>query len=238
MTRVGHWLVVMLGTTFVVAFLGVANPVQALRHWVQRATHVTQKIDLSTQVCYSEVIPGLYLSNIKAAQDINVLRHLNITHVLTIEAHRIPKSTFAASNINNLFIKAYDTSQTNLMPYFPMSNAFIEEALTSGGNVLVHCRFGVSRSATLVIAYLMQKYNMNYDQAFEYVKSKRFFINPNPGFVSQLQEYHRLHYGVNQYQRFEAYCVVKARKHKYKIVSAAVILVTILVPVIVLIYLW
>lgn len=61
-----------------------------------------------------------------------MLRHLNITHVLTIEAHRLPKSTFEDTNISTLFIRAYDTPQTHLLPYFPMANAFIDEGVQKG----------------------------------------------------------------------------------------------------------
>ncbi|KAI5639979.1 dual specificity phosphatase, catalytic domain-containing protein [Phthorimaea operculella] len=223
----------MLTSSLVTAFLH--NPAIALtsiKHWSRKALY--HQIDLCTQACYSEIIPGLYLSNARAACDKDVLRNLNITHVLTIEAHRLPKSTFENSNISTLFIRAYDTPNTHLLPYFPMANAFIQEGLEKG-NVLVHCHFGVSRSATLVIAYLMEKYKLNYEQAVNFVRSRRKFINPNPGFVAQLKQYADLNYDVNHLQRLEAYMNVNARKHKYKIASVAAVMVGIIVPVAVLI---
>jgi protein-tyrosine phosphatase len=58
--------------------------------------------------------------------------------------------------------------------------------MNKGGKVLVHCFAGVSRSATIVIAYMMQEHGMNYHSAFKFVKSKRPFINPNEGFRTQL----------------------------------------------------
>jgi dual specificity phosphatase 12 len=54
--------------------------------------------------------------------------------------------------------------------------------MNKGGKVLVHCFAGVSRSATIIIAYMMQEHGMNYHSAFKFVKSKRPFINPNEGF--------------------------------------------------------
>lgn len=51
----------------------------------------------------------------------------------------------------------------------------------SKGVVLVHCYFGVSRSATVVIAYIMKKYQLTYTEAFEKVKSKRHIVFPNQG---------------------------------------------------------
>jgi dual specificity MAP kinase phosphatase len=58
--------------------------------------------------------------------------------------------------------------------------------MASGGKVLIHCYAGVSRSATITIAYLMQELGMPYSEAMKYVKSKRYFINPNDGFRRQL----------------------------------------------------
>lgn len=57
------------------------------------------------------------------------------------------------------------------------------------GNVLVHCRMGISRSASLVIAFLMRKYKCGYDKAFVKVKDRRPIVHPNTGFVSQLKQY-------------------------------------------------
>lgn len=226
---------VMLRSALIVAFLSIPSPVVAftgLRTWSRKALY--NKIDLCTQNCYSQIIPGLYLSNAHAAGDREVLRRLNITHVLTIEAHRLPKSTFEDTNISTLFIRAYDTPQTHILPYFPMANSFIDEGLQKG-NVLVHCHFGVSRSATLVIAYIMEKYRLTFEQAFTYVRARRRFINPNPGFVSQLRDYQRMNYDVNGFYRFEAYMNVNARKHKFKIASLAAVMVGMLVPLAVLI---
>jgi protein-tyrosine phosphatase len=75
-----------------------------------------------------------------------------------------------------------DVPWENLVKHFADSNRFIKSALSSGGVVFVHCYGGVSRSATLVIAYLMQQYSMSMFDAMSFVKSKRSVIYPNPGF--------------------------------------------------------
>ncbi|KAI7838717.1 hypothetical protein COHA_007513 [Chlorella ohadii] len=73
---------------------------------------------------------------------------------------------------------------------------FIEAALSSSGNssgggggapgrVLIHCSQGVSRSATLAIAYLMWKQGATYDDVFQAVKASRGVANPNIGFICQ-----------------------------------------------------
>lgn len=48
---------------------------------------------------------------------------------------------------------------------------------------------GVSRSVTLVLAYLIKKKGMRYDDAYSMVKSKRRIIHPNSGFIDQLRKY-------------------------------------------------
>jgi protein-tyrosine phosphatase len=59
---------------------------------------------------------------------------------------------------------------------------FIKDAITEGGKVFVHCYAGVSRSATIVIAYLMKEHCLSFSAAYKFVKGKRSFINPNDGF--------------------------------------------------------
>ena len=54
---------------------------------------------------------------------------------------------------------------------------------------MVYCRAGMSRSASLCIAYFMRHHNMTMDEAFQFVKEKRPIIHPNPGFVRQLKQF-------------------------------------------------
>ena len=53
--------------------------------------------------------------------------------------------------------------------------------------MLVHCAAGVSRSASVVVAYLMYKKGLSLDDALDFVKSKRECVDPNFGFREQLQ---------------------------------------------------
>ena len=61
-----------------------------------------------------------------------------------------------------------------------------------GGICLVHCKLGVSRSTTFVIAYLIKYANLTTDEAFAFVKSKRSSIKPNDGFMRQLYMYEKI----------------------------------------------
>lgn len=54
---------------------------------------------------------------------------------------------------------------------------------------LVHCKMGVSRSASTVIAYAMKEFGWSLEKAYNYVKQKRSIARPNAGFMRQLLEY-------------------------------------------------
>ena len=68
-----------------------------------------------------------------------------------------------------------------------VNGACMQKALDEGGKVLVHCSQGVSRSTTLLIAFLMWRSNQAYDDTFQQVKAGRGVANPNIGFICQVQ---------------------------------------------------
>ena len=79
-----------------------------------------------------------------------------------------------------------DTPGEDILAVLYDALEYIDTALKSGGRVLVHCSQGVSRSATLVIAYLMWRSGSSYDEVFSQVKQARGVANPNIGFTCQL----------------------------------------------------
>jgi protein-tyrosine phosphatase len=85
-------------------------------------------------------------------------------------------------------INVEDNVSTNIRPYFKQSYNFINDAINKGQNVLVFCRAGMSRSASIAIYYLMKRYNISYYDAYRFLKSKRKHTKPNAGFVEQLLE--------------------------------------------------
>ena len=82
-----------------------------------------------------------------------------------------------------------DTSNQNIEQYFDSSYNFIENAVNTNNNILVHCFAGRSRSASILIAYFMKKNNWSYDLAYQYLKEKRQIIKPNIFFIKELKEY-------------------------------------------------
>jgi protein-tyrosine phosphatase len=82
-----------------------------------------------------------------------------------------------------------DFPNMDIDKFFEPAFSFIDSAIFGDGKVLVHCAAGVSRSATIVIGYIMFKSRIPYQTALEQVKSKRPIVKPNDGFVKQLQEF-------------------------------------------------
>ncbi|KAI0930983.1 hypothetical protein AcV7_005016 [Taiwanofungus camphoratus] len=84
-----------------------------------------------------------------------------------------------------------DSTSADLKPHLEAAVRWIDDRLHRGVNVLVHCQQGVSRSAAIVIAYLIFTQNMSYDSAFDLVRRKRACVKPNSGFVRALQEWEK-----------------------------------------------
>ncbi|KAI8325737.1 DSPc-domain-containing protein, partial [Martensiomyces pterosporus] len=83
----------------------------------------------------------------------------------------------------------WDHNEPDLVQYFADCFAFIDSARSKGECVLVHCQLGVSRSASLVIAYVMRTMDLGFSAAYEYVRSRAPCISPNLSLIAQLCEY-------------------------------------------------
>ncbi|XP_043958699.1 dual specificity protein phosphatase 13-like [Gambusia affinis] len=136
-----------------------------------------------------EVWPNIYIGNVAVAQNKAVLLNLGITHVLNA-AHSKQGSPGNQSFYGNDFvyfgIPADDSTHFDLDEYFQPAADFIHKALKSpGGKVLVHCIMGMSRSSTLVLAYLMIYHHLPLKHALQKVVQKRA-IYPNRNFLALL----------------------------------------------------
>merc|ERR1712080_531894 len=93
--------------------------------------------------------------------------------------------TLESHGVKVMQLDLADKDMADISSHFPATNAWIKEALDGGGKVLVNCFQGASRSATVVMAYLIQHQNMQADEAIVSVKQRRD-IRPNNGFLNQL----------------------------------------------------
>ncbi|XP_076254777.1 dual specificity protein phosphatase MPK-4 [Rhynchophorus ferrugineus] len=149
-------------------------------------------------ISINEIEPGLFLSSASAARDFETLNNKNISHILSVDTCPLPRYILEMGCITTMFIKATDMPGEDLLSYFDDTYTFITNALEKGGKVIIHCYYGVSRSATIIIAYVMKKYKISYEEAFDRVKAKRSIISPNQGFISQLKIYQIMKYIINK----------------------------------------
>ena len=68
---------------------------------------------------------------------------------------------------------------------------FIDDHISHSKAVLVHCQGGKSRSASMVLAYLMSKQGMSFEDALEMLQKKRKVVKPNDSFAAQLKEFEK-----------------------------------------------
>ncbi|KAJ8355454.1 hypothetical protein SKAU_G00182480 [Synaphobranchus kaupii] len=134
------------------------------------------------------ILPFLYLGNEQDAQDLDLMQRTNIGFVLNVTTH-LPLFHYERGLLCYKRLPATDSNKQNLRQYFEEAFEFIEEAHQAGQGLLIHCQAGVSRSATIVIAYLMKHTWMTMTDAYKFVKARRPIISPNLNFMGQLLEF-------------------------------------------------
>lgn len=138
-------------------------------------------VDLKPDLQVAEVLPGLYMGSQDVTQDEKLLLDYEISHILSVGI-RVPE----VKGVTYSFVEALDLPEFNMRSVFEESIKIIDSVRSKGGFIFVHCNAGVSRSASIVIAYLMKTERLKYQQAYDAVKNVRECIKPNVGFIQQL----------------------------------------------------
>ena len=166
-----------------------------------------------------EIIPGVYLGDLYAFEQINTDGWLKFSQIPIAKIDSVvscrKNRRIDNPNVKQIIIPVSDrkdqfkalvahASQTenphtfweqedgNHEKWFSHTFSFIQTALDAKENVLIHCHGGVSRSSTVLIAYLMKEFDVTYEQALNYVQSRRSGVDPNEGFRAGLNEYDRI----------------------------------------------
>lgn len=116
--------------------------------------------------------------------------------ILTVDIHPLPGEIIKGL-VNYLHVKLRDESKENLIENLDTTFAFIKKCQDEKTDLLIHCVAGISRSPSILIAYLMKANKLNFDQAFELVKKKRTQICCNDGFRNQLRLYFEMNWELN-----------------------------------------
>lgn len=153
-----------------------------------RLEHVLERITLICDAGNTEkpssVSDCLFIGGALAARSVYTLQHLGITHILCLCNNEIGQSD---SQFPELFkYKNYsvcDDEDSNISEIFEEAHSYIDYVEHLGGKVLVHCFEGRSRSATLILAYLMIRKNMTLLEAWNSLKRVHRRAQPNDGFA-------------------------------------------------------
>ena len=146
---------------------------------------------------YSQVLPRVFIGNAAAARDVQFFNRYKINFVINVteseinyfESETNKKKLLRVEDtcVKYLSLALSDTCSTNLSCHFPQTNQFITGCLSSNKNtLLIHCKCGVSRSSSVLLAYLISVKQMTLDTALKLIKKERRRIRPNIGFFLQL----------------------------------------------------
>ncbi|KAI1302381.1 Serine/threonine/tyrosine-interacting protein [Halotydeus destructor] len=140
-----------------------------------------------------QIVPGIYLGPYASAMRTQKenLKAQAITHIIcirsNIEAHLIRENF--PGEFQYLSLDIADLPTQSIIPYFPKVKEFVDNCLINKGKVLFHGMAGISRSAALLAAYLMETTGCSSTDALKFIQKKRFCTFPNEGFRRQLLEY-------------------------------------------------
>jgi atypical dual specificity phosphatase len=157
---------------------------------------------LSLQKQAQKISPRLYLGPLQIAENADDISNLGITHVLSVLGfdQNIALDASSAKNCNRVWICVEDRVQAEeqMVLALPQAVEQLHEWLSGTDNIVfVHCQSGISRSATVVMAYLMKCCALELMVAYEQVYRSRPVINPNDGFFRALQHFGEHHCNIS-----------------------------------------
>ncbi|KAG2239634.1 hypothetical protein Bca52824_091592 [Brassica carinata] len=153
-----------------------------------RLEHILERISLITKAANTEkpsmIQDNLFIGGGLAARSVYTLQHLGITHILCLCANEIGQSDTQYPDLfkyKNFSIT--DDEDSKIEGIFQEALDFINQGEETGGKILVHCFEGRSRSATVVLAYLMLRKNLTLLEAWSKLRKVHRRAQPNDGFA-------------------------------------------------------
>eukprot|EP01063_Lacrimia_lanifica_P003024 TRINITY_DN11630_c0_g1_i1.p1 TRINITY_DN11630_c0_g1~~TRINITY_DN11630_c0_g1_i1.p1 ORF type:complete len:207 (+),score=44.44 TRINITY_DN11630_c0_g1_i1:143-763(+) len=137
------------------------------------------------------VAEGVYLGPLVVAREEGKLAALGVTRVLSVLGEDQDFEHVAVADAARLWVKVTDRveAEADMAAALPRAVAQVEAWRAEGHTVLIHCQSGISRSATVAIAYAAKSTGADLMAAYDAVAAARPCVNPNDGFFRVLQEY-------------------------------------------------
>ncbi|AYN44978.1 ptp2 [Alphabaculovirus alterspexiguae] len=147
------------------------------------------KLKVGDTINVSQITDFLYLGGIvydwRCLKDF--IQEKNIGAILSIwDDDMLQIEKLGLTRDDYLYIYIHDNTIANIMQHFDTTYNFISQKIKENKKVYVHCHAGISRSATIIIYFIMRHYNVDLTRAFIAVNNKRH-VRPNSSFVRQLQ---------------------------------------------------
>jgi predicted protein tyrosine phosphatase len=141
------------------------------------------------------ITPYLFLTSVRNAHNVAKLREMRITHIVTLMNNHLPDWVLLPLQnvgVKHIWIALVDVAEDDrFMPAMQECHEYIQQYKSEpDARILVHCTVGVSRSPCAVIYHLMQQSPAhNVQMCLRQVRASRRFINPNPAFLKQLEQF-------------------------------------------------
>lgn len=138
---------------------------------------------LSSKGLVDKLSDNLYIGDLKAATMPELMQDMDI--IINLSCFRYPE----LEGKTYLHIDAPDTPSYNISQHFDKLLEIIHDGILANKKVFVHCVAGISRSATIVLAYMIKKTRTPLEVSLTFMRfSRKQRTEPNEGFMRQLQE--------------------------------------------------
>ncbi|KAL1596625.1 hypothetical protein SLS60_009273 [Paraconiothyrium brasiliense] len=136
---------------------------------------------------------NLYIGGLYALYQTDLIKAANITHVLSVVDYE-PNLSLNEHllGLKKMHVWAEDDPNEDLLKWFEKTAEFVREGLQNNGGVFVHCAMGKSRSAAVVVAFLMWEFGVGMEEGLRWVEEGRPVCEPNPGFQEQLRVWEKM----------------------------------------------
>lgn len=131
----------------------------------------------------THIVDNIYLGSAFNAANKEVLQRLDIKVIINISREL---SNYHEDDFEYFPYKINDSEGEDITQFLEESYQAIKGSKDK--NILIHCYMGASRSASLVLYYLMREKKLSFDDALALIKEKRSSVNPNVKFVEALKK--------------------------------------------------